>query len=60
VDSVPVSSQSRGVVLYEYEAFKMLTKVRKTAAGVHKLSYWLFHECADSLISFLNLFLCHP
>ena len=49
IDSLPVYSQTRGVLFYEYEVFKMLTKVKKTAAGVDKLPYWLFRECADSL-----------
>jgi hypothetical protein len=49
IDSLPVYSQTKGVLFYEYEVFKMLTKVKKTAAGVDKLPYWLFRECADSL-----------
>ena len=34
IDSLPVYSQTRGVLFCEYEVFKMLTKVKKTAAGV--------------------------
>ena len=29
IDSLPVYSQTRGVLFYEYEVFKMLTKVKK-------------------------------
>jgi hypothetical protein len=42
----PVSLEG---LFYEYEAFKMLIKVEKAAAGVDKLPYWLFRKCAGSL-----------
>jgi hypothetical protein len=38
-DTSSFSSQSRGVLFYKCEVFKMLTEVKKAAAGVEKLSY---------------------
>jgi hypothetical protein len=49
IDSLPVSSLSREVMFSEFEVFKMLISVKKTAAGIDRLPYWLFRECAGIL-----------
>jgi hypothetical protein len=50
VGCLPHSDNSRDVLFSKYEVFNMLSKVKKSAAGIDKFSHWLFCKCAGVLV----------